>query len=49
MKQRNTLYASQGKILTNGEDYGKIIFIAEGILPSSYYEITEEEYRNILK
>ena len=49
MKQRNTLYASKGNILTNGEDYGKIIFVAEDVLPNSYYEISEEEYRNILK
>ena len=49
MKTRTILYADEGKILTNGENYGKQIFLAEGESGFSYYEISEEEYANVLK
>lgn len=49
MKQRIVLYATEGMVLTNGEHYGKVIFVAEGVSPNGYYEITEAEYQNILK
>jgi hypothetical protein len=44
MKARTVIYADEGKILTNGEVYGKQIFLAEGVSEDSFYEITEEEY-----
>ena len=47
--ERITLQASEGKILTNGEIYGKIIYLAEGMDSEAFYEITEEEYAEILK
>jgi hypothetical protein len=49
MKTRTILYADEGKILTNGKIYGKQIFLAEGDIGFSYYEISEEEYQEILK
>lgn len=49
MKVRQILYADVGRVLTNGTDYGKIIYLAEGIDPDSYYEITEDEYDEMLK
>ena len=49
MKQRIVLYSEEGKILTNGEIYGKQIFLADGVDKSSFYEISDEEYENILK
>jgi hypothetical protein len=49
MKIRNVLYADEGKVLTNGEIYGKIIYLADGVDPATYYEITDEEYAVILE
>lgn len=49
MKIRNVLYADEGKVLTNGEIYGKQIYLAEGVDPATFYEITDEEYDKIIK
>ena len=47
MKQRITLFADEGKMLTNGEVYGKQIHLAEGMTSDGFYEITDEEYAKI--
>lgn len=47
MKTRTILYADDGKILTNGEIYGKQIYLAEGMDASAFYEISIEEYNAI--
>lgn len=47
MKSRVIIYADEGKVLTNGEIFGKQIFLADGESPYKYYEITEEEYKTI--
>lgn len=47
MKTRKILYADEGKMLTNGEIYGKQIFLGEGVSEAAFYEITEEEYEKI--
>lgn len=44
MTQRTVLYADEGKILTNGTAYGKVIFLAVDEDESAYYEISEAEY-----
>ena len=44
MKTRTVIYADEGMILTNGEIYGKQIFLEEGLDASTFHEITEEEY-----
>lgn len=44
--------AEEGKILTNGEIFsepGGSIFLSSNDDISNYYEITEEDYQNILK
>lgn len=46
---RKILKASDGMILTNGEVYGSEIYLAEGMDEASFYEITSEEYENIMK
>ncbi len=45
---RETLIATDGHILTDGTTYGKIIYLAEGVDKSPFYEITEEEYEAIM-
>lgn len=45
MKTRKIIYADEGKILTNGEIYGRQIYLAEGVSETDFYEITEEEYQ----
>lgn len=38
------LTASEGHILTNGEAYGRVVFLPSGDDGSMWYEITEAEY-----
>lgn len=47
LKIRKVLIADEGKILTNGEIYGKIVYLAEGLDESTFFEITEEEYQSM--
>lgn len=41
---REILRARDGYIYTNGEIYGKLIFLAIGEDKNNYYEITTEEF-----
>ena len=47
MKQRITLYADEGMILTDGEHFGKIVHLEVGADASVWQEITEKEYEEI--
>lgn len=47
--ERITLYADEGKVLTDGEVYGKIIHLAEDKDKGNFYEITKEEYNKIME
>lgn len=38
------LTASEGHILTDGENYGRIVYLASGDDGEKWYEITNEEY-----
>lgn len=38
------LTASEGHVLTNGESFGKIVYLASGDEGEKWYEITEREY-----
>lgn len=49
MKIRKTLYADEGKILTNGEIYVKQTHLAVGLSEDDFREITEEEYNHIME
>lgn len=50
MKQEHyiMLTADEGKILTDGEVYGKIIALGKGDSPENYHEITVAEYEAFL-
>lgn len=47
MKTRKILYSDEGKVLTNGEIYGSVIYLAENDNGSDFYEITQAEYDEI--
>lgn len=49
MKIRKVIYADEGKILTNGETFGRIIYLAEGVSETDFHEITEAEYEEIMR
>lgn len=44
---RIKLTASEGHVLTNGESFGKIVYLASGDEGDGWYEITEAEYEKI--
>ena len=44
MQKRIILTASEGHILTDGENYGRIVYLASGDEGEKWYEITEAEY-----
>ena len=48
MKTRTVLYAEEGHVLTNGEIYGKTLFLADSASALDFYEITDEEYQAVL-
>ena len=48
MKTMIMLYADEGKILTNGTDYGTTISLAKDEIADGWYEITKEEYNEIV-
>ena len=46
--ERIVLTAKDGMVLTNGEIYGKEIYLANGVSADSFYEITQAEYDEIM-
>ena len=46
---RTVLRANEGFVYTNGEIYGTTIYLAEGNSADGFYQITKEEYENILR
>ena len=42
------LVASKGKILTNGTIYGRVLYLSEFLSEEDFFEITEEQYQQIL-
>lgn len=48
MKTRTILYADDGKVLTDGKEYGTQIFLEEGRSADEFHEISSEKYEEIL-
>ena len=48
MQTRTVLYADDGTVLTNGTDYGKVIWLADADSANTYHAITQAEYDAIL-
>ena len=46
---RIKLTASEGMVLTDGESYGREVFLAVDADANVWHEITEEEYKAIIK
>ncbi len=46
--ERTVIKASEGMILTNGELFGREIFLAEGMDANAFTEITEAQYAEIM-
>lgn len=49
MKTRTILYADSGNVLTDGETYGTVVYLAEGAVPEDFREITKAEYEEIME
>ena len=49
MEKLTALFASEGHILTDGTTYGTAIYLAEDRNKDEFYEITLEEYEEIIK
>ena len=48
IETRMVLRADEGKVLTDGETYGRTIMLGEGRSAEEFHEITEAEYEEIL-
>lgn len=46
---RLVLKATEGMIYTNGESFGRTVFLGTGDSPDNWYEITEAEYEAIME
>lgn len=42
----NKLIAEDGMTLTNGEAFGKTVWLASGASPGDWWEVTDEEAKN---
>lgn len=49
MRKMITLYADEGKVLTDGSIYGTTISLAEGEIAENFREIPREEYDKMLE
>ncbi len=46
---RVKLVATEGMIYTNGESFGRTVFLGTGDNPDNWWEISESEYEKILE
>lgn len=48
MSERVILRADEGVVLTDGEDYARVIYLAEDTDSAAYHQITETKYEAVL-
>ena len=46
---RVQIVATDGMILTNGETYGRIVYLGSGDKVENWHEITEEAYKGMME
>ena len=46
---REKIQATNGMMLTNGEIYGRTIYLGQSLKKEDFYEITVEEYKKIIE
>lgn len=44
----NKIIAEEGMILTDGQSYGKVVYLGKEDSVINWYEITEQEYERIM-
>ena len=49
VETRIVLKADEGKVLTDGEVYGRTVMLGESRSAEEFYEIDESEYNEIIK
>lgn len=49
MKTMITIFADEGKVLTDGTVYGTTISLAEGKSADGFYEITAADYEKMIE
>ena len=47
MTMRTVLCAEDGMVLTDGANYGTVVYLAEGVSADTYRAITQEEYEAV--
>lgn len=47
--ERKIIKASEGMVLTDGNIFGRTIYLADGLSESDFYEITREEYEKMIE
>ena len=43
MEKRTVIYADDGMTLTNGDAFGKVVYLGFNDTPENWYEITDEQ------
>lgn len=43
------IVANEGMVFTNGEIYGSIIYLADGLSDEGFYQITRETYEQLME
>ena len=49
VENQTVLKADKGKFLTNGETFGKVVYLAPNDSADSWHEVDETEYNQILQ